>query len=461
MPCLLLPPLFAVGANGPAPVLEVPPWSAVPFVLTLLAIALLPLVAEHFWHANRNKALVLALLAAPVVGFLVHSGLEYTHALLHALEEYASFIILLGSLYTVSGGIVVRGDIEGRPLTNTALLAAGAVLANLIGTTGASMLLIRPFLRINRQRQHVRHLPVFFIFVVSNLGGLLTPLGDPPLFLGFLRGVDFFWTLSLWREWLVVNGAVLAVFFVWDSLAHFRESKEAIARDVRESRPPLRVEGLRNLLFLGGIVAAVLLKSPHVGRLAGDWLGRFFPCPDLTLHPPWGDAVMAAMGLLALLLTPRRLREANGFRWGPIVEVAVLFAGIFVCMVPALELLKKHSGESGIEAPWQFFWLTGALSSFLDNAPTYLAFATLAAGKEANFGWLVEHRPDVLAAISCGAVFMGANTYIGNGPNFMVKAIADEAGIRMPSFFGYMVYAGLILLPLFVLVTFVFFPPGG
>src|SRR5262249_7003551 len=252
--------------------------------------------------------------------------------------------------------------------------------------------------------------------------GVLTPLGDPPLFLGFLRGIDFFWTLSLWKEWLVVNGAVLAVFFLWDTLAHYRESKEAIARDIRESQPPLRVAGLRNLLFLAGIITAVLLKSPQLGQSAGAWLSQFFPCPDLTLHPPWGDALLAALGLLALLLTPGRLREENDFRWGPIVEVAVLFAGIVVCMVPALELLKKHGGSFGIDAPWQFFWLTGVLSSFLDNAPTYLTFATLAAGAE-PIRTLMEQRPDVLRAVSCGAVFIGANTYIGKVPNFMVEAI--------------------------------------
>ena len=451
----LLPGPAAAAQAEHRPILDVPVWSAAPFVLLLLAIALLPLTAGHFWHSNRNKALVMVLFAAPVAVYLVHSGPDHTHALLHAVGEYASFIILLGSLYTVSGGIVLRGDIQGRPLTNTALLTVGAVLANFIGTTGASMLLIRPVLRINHQRQYVRHLPIFFIFVVSNIGGLLTPLGDPPLFLGFLRGVDFFWTLSLWPQWLVANGIVLGIFLVWDTFAYLREPKRALAWDLSEVEP-LRLEGLRNLLFLAGILAAVLFQAEKVAQAAAAGLGRFFPCPDLTLHKPWGEVLMAAMAVLAFVLTPARLRQANGFSWGPIVEVAVLFAGIFVCMVPALELLRRHGPAFGLNAPWQYFWLTGGLSSFLDNAPTYLTFATMAAG-ENPVGWLADPRPAILQASSCGAVFMGANTYIGNGPNFMVKAIADEAGVPAPSFFGYMAYSGLILLPVFVLITYLFF----
>jgi Na+/H+ antiporter NhaD/arsenite permease-like protein len=439
---LLTLPLTAAAAEKEAP-LDLPVWTALPFVLLLLAIAVLPLVAGHFWHRNRNKALVAALLALPVAGYLIYLGPETgqrsTHALVHELEQYLSFILLLACLYSVSGGIVLQGDIAARPLTNTGLLALGAVLANFIGTTGASMLLIRPVLRINRQRQRTGHVPLFFIFTVSNLGGLLTPLGDPPLFLGFLNGVDFFWTLALWPQWLVANGVVLTVFLVWDTLAYRREERQAVAADLRQIEP-LRVRGLVNFLFLGGVLAAVVLQ-PVLPRYASE-------------------ALMAAMGLLSLGLTPRDLRQANGFSWGPIVEVALLFAGIFVTMVPALALLRVHGPRFGVTEPWQYFWLTGSLSSFLDNAPTYLTFASMAAGPH-DFAWLSQQEPLLLAAISCGAVFMGANTYIGNGPNFMVKAIADEAGVRTPSFFGYMAYSGLILLPVFVLITWLFFPPGA
>jgi Na+/H+ antiporter NhaD/arsenite permease-like protein len=417
-------------------------------VLLLLTIAVLPLLAESWWHSNRNKAIVTALFTLPAAAFLLYlqlaEGLPTLAALAHEVGKYVAFIILLGSLYLVSGGIVLEGDLQPKPLTNTAFLAIGAILANLIGTTGASVLLIRPLLRINCQRQHTHHLPIFFIFTVSNLGGLLTPLGDPPLFLGFLHEVPFFWTLSLWRQWLVVNVIVLAVFLIWDTLAYQRETAAAITPG--SSQKPLRISGVINFLFLGGILAGVLLQP-----LFAD---------------PWGEiaggVLMVVMGLLSLALTPARLRQANAFTWGPILEVAVLFAGIFVTMVPALELLGKHGKEFGITQPWEFFWLTGVLSAFLDNAPTYLTLATLACGSK-DFSLLVEGRvpgldgPLILQAISCGAVFMGAMTYIGNGPNFMVKAIADEAGFRMPSFFGYLFYSCLILLPVFLLVTWLFF----
>jgi Na+/H+ antiporter NhaD/arsenite permease-like protein len=438
-------------AAGDAP-LDLSWWSAVPFVLLLLAIAVLPLVAPHWWHRNRNRALVAALLAVPAAFYLLYmevaTGQPTLDLLGHEVHNYISFIILLGSLYTVSGGIVIAGDLQGRPGTNTGLLAFGAALANLIGTTGASVLLIRPLLRINRERKHTVHLPIFFIFTVSNLGGLLTPLGDPPLFLGFLNGVPFFWTLALWPHWLVANGLVLAVFFAWDTLAYRRELPEAVSHD-RSPGAPLAVRGLANVLLLAGIMAGVVLQGMK---------------PD-TGGEDLGTILMIAMGLLSLLLTPSELRIANGFTWGPMVEVGILFAGIFVTMVPALELLGTHGKEFGLSEPWQFFWLTGVLSGFLDNAPTYLAFATMASGST-EFGELVNNQvpglngPLVLQAISCGAVFMGALTYVGNGPNFMVKAMADEAGYRTPTFFGYLAYSCLVLVPIFVLVTFIFFRPA-
>ncbi len=431
--------------------MDLPVWSVVPFVLLLLAIALLPLIAGQFWRRNRNRAIVVALFSLAVVAHLVYvklaTGQETLVPLVRELGKYVSFIILLGSLYTVSGGIVMRGDMPPKPLTNTVFLACGGVLANLIGTTGASVLLIRPFLRINRTRHHTAHLPTFFIFIVGNLGGLLTPLGDPPLFLGFLHGVDFFWTLALWPQWLVANGAVLVLFLIWDSIAYGREPAGALSGHAAVSEP-LRIEGLVSLLFLAGILAAVLLQG---------WLPA-----------PWGELVgallMVAMGVLSLVFTPVQLRAANGFTWEPILEVAILFAGIFVTMVPALELLSRRGRELGLTKPWQYFWLTGILSAFLDNAPTYLTFATLAAGSD-EFGPLLGDQvpgldgPLVLRAISCGAVFMGAVTYIGNGPNFIVKAIADAAGYKTASFFGYLLYACVILLPVFVLITLLFFGP--
>jgi Na+/H+ antiporter NhaD/arsenite permease-like protein len=443
---LTLPATAAAADHAPV---ALPVWSVAPFVLLLLAIALLPLLAGPWWHHTRNQLLVAALFAIPVAIYLVYRrlacGEDTLRPLLHEVATYLSFIFLLGALYVVSGGVVLEGDLRPTPLTNTAFLAGGAALANFVGTTGASVLLIRPVLRLNQPRQHTAHLPVFFIFTVSNLGGLLTPLGDPPLFLGFLNGVPFAWTLTLWREWLAVNGLVLAVFFVWDTLAYRREDSAARVLTAG-TRKPVRLRGHLNLLFLAGIMGVVLLQG--------------------VLPSPWGDLggglLMVFLAGLSFLLTPGDLRAANGFTWHPILEVAILFAGIFVTMVPALELLGANGREFGLTRPWHFFWLTGGLSSFLDNAPTYLTFATLAAGSS-DFSVLVRNEvpgidgPRVLRAISCGAVLMGALTYIGNGPNFMVKAIADAAGYRTPSFFGFLAYSYAILLPVFVLLTLVFF----
>ena len=438
--------LLAAGPAGAADApVRVHPASAVPFVLLLAAVAVLPMVAGHWWHANRNKGIVAAALGLPVAGYLlaVPGG---SHALLHEVWGYVSFIVLLTALYTISGGIVVRGDIRPTPLVNTGLLALGAVLANLIGTTGASMLLIRPILRINARRVNKLQVPIFFIFVVSNTGGLLTPLGDPPLFLGYLQGVPFAWTLRLWPQWLFVNGVLLAVFYAWSRRADRREPPAALIEHEAGPEPdlpahaPVRVEGLLlNGPLLLGVVAAVLF-------------GKALPFPV-------GELLMLGLTGLSLWKTPNPWREANGFSWGPMAEVAVLFAGIFVTMVPALALLQEHGGKAGVTEPWQYFWLTGVLSSLLDNAPTYLTMAHLAAavGGLGGVADLAAARPDLLAAVSCGAVFMGANSYIGNGPNFMVKAIAEEQGYAMPSFGGYMVYAAAVLLPVFAAVTAVFF----
>lgn len=405
-----------------------PLWTALPFVVLLLAIALGPVVAPHFWESNRNKALVGLLVSIPALVWLLPNAPK---GLLHTLEEYAAFIALLGSLYVISGGIAISGDLRATPRVNSLFLALGAVLASLIGTTGASMILIRPFLRTNSERKNTAHLPLFFILIVSNCGGLLTPMGDPPLFLGYLLGVPFFWTLRLFPHWLFVVGSLLLIFYLGDRWAYRRESRQALRED-RVSVEPLRLQGWSNLLFLGGVLYGIFLPSP------------------------WREVLMVHMGLLAYFLGSKGARSHNRFTWHPIVEIVILFAGIFITMVPALMLLKQHGTEFGITEPWQFFWLTGSLSALLDNAPTYVTFLSLAQSLGLPGG--VAGVPEkILEAISVGAVFFGANSYIGNGPNFMVKAIADHSGFKTPSFFAYMGYAALILLPLYGIMTLLFF----
>jgi Na+/H+ antiporter NhaD/arsenite permease-like protein len=395
----------------------------------LLSIAILPLAAPRFWQSNGRKLGVAALLGFPVLLlYLRHDA----SALVHAGRDYLSFILLLGSLFVVSGGILATGDLEATPRTNTAFLAVGSVLASLIGTTGASVLLIRPLLSTNQERRYVAHTVVFFIFIVSNTGGCLTPLGDPPLFLGYLRGVPFTWTLRLLPHWLLVNGLLLAVHYFWDRRAHAREPIAAVARD-RTAIRPVRISGKRNLGLLLVLIASV----------AG-------------LPSPPREIVMLAVAVVSLAATPKAVHEANRFTFHAIAEVAALFAGIFLTMLPALDILHARGASLGLTTPRQFFWATGLLSSFLDNAPTYLTFLAVAQslGLPAQ---VVGVTHEVLAAISAGAVFMGANTYIGNGPNFMVRAIAEERGVRMPSFGAYMLYSGAVLIPCFVLVTLVFF----
>jgi Na+/H+ antiporter NhaD/arsenite permease-like protein len=356
--------------------------------------------------------------------------------------------VLLFSLYTISGGIRITGDLKAHPLTNTAILAIGGVLASFIGTTGAAMLLIRLVLETNRQRKHVAHTVIFFIFIVCNCGGCLLPIGDPPLFLGYLRGVPFLWTVSLWIEWLFVNGLLLAVYLATDLFWHYpRERPLDVALD--ESRGEgLRIEGLwPNAVLLMGVVLAVGLLDPN----------KILPG---THFRPWmymREIIQLAMVGLSLAWGSKAVRQANGFNYHAIIEVAALFLGIFLCMQPALQILDVRGPSLGLTTPAHFFWSTGSLSSILDNAPTYLVFYETAqslVGPEGKL-WLDPHRP-LLAAISLGAVFMGAMTYIGNGPNFMVKAIAEQSGVRMPSFFGYLVYSFAILLPIFALVTWIF-----
>jgi len=406
-----------------------PIYTVAPFVAMLLAIAVGPLWVPRWWESNRNKLAVSALLGLPVLALY---SVRRPGALLSMAEEYVAFIVLLAGLFVISGGILLRGDLAATPLTNTVFLALGSILASLVGTTGASMLLIRPILQTNRERTRVRHTVIFFIFLVSNIGGMLTPLGDPPLFLGYLQGVPFTWTFRLWAPWALQVFGLLAIYFVWDTRQYAREPSAALRRD-RAQIEPLRLRGALNIVWLGLVVLAVAF-----------------------LHEPWREAAIAALAAVSLWRTPRAVRRANGFTARPIVEVAVLFAGIFLTMIPALELLRVRGGELGVREPWQFFWASGILSSFLDNAPTYLTF--LALGQGLGLAREVVDVPHaILAAISVGSVSMGANSYIGNAPNFMVKSIAEEQGVQMPSFLGYMLYSGTILLPLFVLVTVVFF----
>jgi Na+/H+ antiporter NhaD/arsenite permease-like protein len=410
--------------DGPLPL-----YTVVPFVAMLLAVAVCPLWVSHWWESNRNKLVLACVLGLPVVGLY---AVRHPHVLLETAEEYFSFMLLLSALYVIAGGTRLSGDLEATPLVNTGFLAAGSVLASFLGTTGASMVLIRPVLQTNRQRTRMTHTVVFFIILVSNAGGLLTPLGDPPLFLGYLRGVPFTWTFRLLPHWLLTVGLLLLVYFIWDSVAYGWEPARVIVRDEAERRP-LRLQGTLNFVWLAGVLLAVAL-----------------------LHAPWREALILVFAGLSLWLTPREVHRKNEFSAGPMIEVAVLFFGIFVTMIPALEQLRTRGGELGVREPWQFFWATGLLSSFLDNAPTYLTFLALAQGLRLA-DEVVGMPHAILAAISAGAVFMGANTYIGNAPNFMVKAIAEASRVRMPSFFGYMVYSGSVLLPVFVVLTWLFF----
>ncbi len=442
---------------------QLPLISILPFAALLIAIALAPLIAPHWWHSNRNKALVAALVSLPVLLQLGIAAGEPGRAVLgEKAHEYLGFIVVIGALFVISGGIHIQGSLSGTPLVNTGMLGLGAVLANLVGTTGASVLLIRPLLRANRSRRRTVHIVVFFIFIVANCGGLLTPIGDPPLLLGFLKGVPFEWTLRLWPQWLTATAVLLVVFNLWDQWALDREEREqpgSLLEQVMEHEP-LRVRGMVSVVALGGVLLTII----SAGQAAAA--GR-----------PWAigvqEAIIAMLAVTAYVATPGEARERNAFTFGPLIEVAVLFAGIFATMAPVLEILNAWSqgartvlGMSfGVSQPWQFFWTSGALSSVLDNAPTYLAFSASAAGLQGvpahgPFIGALAIDPEgarILAAIATGSVFMGANTYIGNAPNFMVKAIAEENGIKMPSFFGYMAYSCGILLPIFVAITLLFF----
>ena len=431
-----------------------------PFAGMLLSIALMPLLLPQFWHQHFGKvaaAWSLAMLL-PFAGLFGAgaAGQALAHTL---LAEYIPFIVLLTALFTVSGGIHVRGNLHGSPLLNTGVLALGAMLASLMGTTGASMLLIRPLIRANDNRKHTVHVFVFFIFIVSNVGGSLTPLGDPPLFLGFLKGVDFFWTAhQLLPETLFMVGALLAIFYGLDR--HWYRREGVLPQDpTLDDAPRFGLDGMVNLLPLAAAVGLVLMSGIWKPGIVFQVLGT-----DIELQNLLRDALLVLVTGVSLWITPRSVREANQFGWGPMQEVAKLFFGIFVTMLPVLAMLKAGpdgplaavaravTGTDGQPLPWAYFWLSGLLSSFLDNAPTYLVFFNLAGGDPAV---LMGTLASTLAAISAGSVFMGANSYIGNAPNFMVKAIVEDRGLRMPSFFGYMAWSCAVLLPLFIVVTFI------
>jgi Na+/H+ antiporter NhaD/arsenite permease-like protein len=458
-----------------------PVFTVLPFVLMLGAIAVFPLLryTKHWWESNLHRFYLAAGLAVLTVGYYavahhnpivghfpakhlspvspdeaLHLGVVGDLLANALLSEYVPFIVLLMSLYTVSGGIRIEGDLPAHSLVNTAILAIGGLLASLIGTTGAAMVLIRPLLETNRQRKHVAHTVVIFIFVVCNCGGCLLPLGDPPLFLGYLQGVPFLWTTKLWKEWLFINASLLAIYWVWDHFYfHPREEKTDVARDeARVHR--LRFAGLTlNVPLLLGIVLAVALLDPSKPLPGTDWH------PWLYLR----EVLLLAITAASLWFGSGHTRKMNDFNFAAIIEVAVLFFGVFICMQPALQILNANGAKIGIDSPHKFFWATGTLSSFLDNAPTYLVFfeAANAMTHAPGPGVLALQsghfiREDLLRAISLGAVFMGAMTYIGNGPNFMVKSIGESWGVRMPSFFGYLIYSCAILLPLLLLANLLF-----
>ena len=431
-------------------------WSMIPFGLMLLTIAVAPLLVNDWWESNRHKLAVALLLAIPTGVFLIMGGME--HELEHQLfGDYIPFIILLLSLYVITGGIHLSGDIKAKPWVNTVFLAVGWLLASIMGTTGAAMLLIRPLLMTNQQRKYKVHTVLFFIALVANCGGLLTPLGDPPLFMLFLRGASFGWFVSMLPQWLFTGAILLLIYYALDS--YYYNKKEhwtALSADHRE-QIPLCLKGKTNFLYLLGVVFAVAVINPGL-------------IPEMAAAdaPMWlkymREIVLLSLMAMSLYTTKHEVRyDMNKFSWGPIVEVAVLFLGIFITMTPALAFLNENAAVLGLSETWQFYYATGALSSFLDNTPTAVAFHSVATGLTpeqmlAFGGNMVAGVPEVLLkAISIGSVFFGAMTYIGNGPNFMVKAIAEENGIKMPSFFGYMLqFSLMVLLPVYILVQLIF-----
>lgn len=440
------------------------PW-ALPFAGLLLSIALGPILAPRAWRAHYGKVAFMwsALTLAPLAA--LHGAPTAMAALIRAvLGEYLSFIVMLTTLYVVAGGILVTGSLRGTPLVNTAILAFGTAIASVVGTTGAAMILIRPLLRANAMRLHDAHVVVFFIFLVANIGGALLPLGNPPLFVGFLHGVGFFWTAShLWKETATTAALVLAIFIVIDTWFYLKDRRVAVVGETPPNEP-MRVRGLVNLPLIALIIGAILLSTLWRPGVVFDVYGTMLELQDAVR-----DMALVAIAIASLAFTQEEHRERNGFTWEPIWEVAKLFAGIFICVIPVLAMLQAGNAgpfswllalltkEAGQPHNAAYFWFAGILSAFLDNAPTYLVFFALAGGDAARL--MGEFAP-TLTALSMGAVYMGALTYIGNAPNFMIYAIATERGVKMPSFFGYILWSGAVLLPVFAIVTYVFIVPG-
>jgi Na+/H+ antiporter NhaD/arsenite permease-like protein len=440
--------LFLLSASSASLTPTIPLWALIPFIIMLAMIAVGPLLFHHWWENNKNKLIVSLVLGIPMAIYLMVNGM--THNLVHqVMFDYVPFIILLGALFTITGGIHLRGDIEAKPTNNLVFLAIGAVLASVMGTTGAAMLLIRPVIKTNSQRKFNVHTILFFIAIVANAGGLLTPLGDPPLFLLYLRGADFSWFFHMLPEWAFVNGFLLLIYFVVDSYYYKKEPSTNIIMD-KALIQPISIRGNINFLFLFGVVLSVAFLNEQYLHIIHE--NHYFGFLR--------EFVIISMAILSILFTKKAYRNANKFTWEPIKEVAFLFLGIFVTMVPALLYLSQNATAFGIHTPSQFYYATGALSSFLDNAPTAVSFHNLALGlHEAHPGaTIVAGVPEILlTAISLGAVFFGAMTYIGNGPNFMVKAIAEENSIKMPSFFAYMFkFTLIVLLPVYIITQLIF-----
>ena len=430
-------------------------WSMIPFGLMLLTIAVAPLIAEHWWESNKHKLTVALFLGVPTAVCLIAGGM--LHDLEHQLfGDYIPFIVLLLSLYVITGGIHLSGDIKAKPWVNTSFLGLGWLLASFMGTTGAAMLLIRPLLTTNQQRKHKVHTVLFFIALCANCGGLLTPLGDPPLFMLFLRGAEFTWFFSMWAPWLVTGGLLMIIYFLLDTYYYNKEHWTALSADHRE-HTPLQIEGNVNFVYLLGVVLTVAFVNEGIIPEMGD-----------AHAPMWlkymREIVLVSLTLLSLYTTKNKVRFVmNKFSWAPIIEVAVLFLGIFTTMTPALAYLNTNAELLGLDKTWQFYYASGALSSFLDNTPTAVAFHSVASGLDPNQlaafgeGMMAGIPVILLKAICMGSVFFGAMTYIGNGPNFMVKAIAEENGVKMPSFFGYMFkFSLIVLLPIYILVQLIF-----
>ena len=457
--------VWAAGESGTES--GVPLWLCIPFAGLLLCIAVMPLVKGEWWEAHQPLVVVLWILVMVIpfallygVGSAAETVLECT------VNDYLTFIVLLFGLFCVSGNITMEGDFAGSPRINVGLLALGTLLASCIGTTGASMLMVRPVIKMNSWRRRKSHIMIFFIFMVSNMGGCLTPIGDPPLLMGFMRGVPFFWSLHLFPVLIFNMVILLFVFYHLDKRNYRRDIAEGRKPDISKPGTEFRIDGLHNIIFLIMIVAAVILSGvlpgmPAFQDAAGNARGlHIFGEVSLSYPSLIEIALILLAAFLSFKTTDKEVRVKNHFTWGAIKEVAVLFIGIFITMQPALMLLKAVGPNLGITEPYQMFWATGALSSFLDNTPTYLVFLTTAGtlGFTGGIATTLGTLPaKMLSAISCGAVFMGANTYIGNAPNFMVKSISDENGVNMPSFFGYMLWSVAVLIPVFIIDMFVFF----